>query len=223
MNKAFTKNLVALVAVMFLASCTTVNPYTRENQTSKAAIGAGLGALAGASIGLLTGDNAKERGIRGLLGAGLGGLTGGGIGYYMDVQEAKLRQELEAAGVSITRNGNTITLNMDQTINFDTGRHELRSAAYGMLNGVSTVLAEFDKTTIDVMGHTDSDGAADYNQELSERRAMSVASYLQARGVTPTRLLAAGYGESTPIASNASAAGKQANRRVEIRISPFIN
>ncbi|MEM7680183.1 MAG: OmpA family protein, partial [Pseudomonadota bacterium] len=196
--------MIASVALIMMSGCTTVNPYTREDQTSKAAIGAGIGALAGAGIGLLTGDNAKERRNRALVGAGIGGLSGGGIGYYMDVQEAKLRQELEASGVSVTRNGNTITLNMDQTINFDTGRHELRSSAYSVLNGVSTVLAEYDQTTIDVMGHTDGDGAQDYNQELSERRAFSVASYLQARGVSPARLLAAGYGESRPPVATSS-------------------
>ncbi len=215
-----TFSLAVVLAAGVLTAC-TVNPYTREEQPAKAAIGAGIGVLAGAGIGLLTGDNAKERRRNALIGAGVGGVAGGGIGYYMDVQEAKLRKGLEAAGVSVTREGNNILLNMEQAINFDSGRHELRAEAYSVLNAVGQVLNEYDKTTIDVMGHTDSDGAADYNQALSERRALSVATYLSAKGVNRQRLLAAGYGESSPIASNDSEAGKQRNRRVEIRISPI--
>ncbi len=213
-------SLAVVLAAGFLAAC-TVNPYTREEQPAKAAIGAGIGVLAGAGVGLLTGDNAKERRRNALIGAGVGGVAGGGIGYYMDVQEAKLRSGLEAAGVSVTRQGNDILLNMEQAINFDSGRHELRAEAYSVLNAVGQVLTEYEKTTIDVMGHTDSDGAADYNQALSQRRALSVASYLSAKGINGQRLLAAGYGEAAPVSSNDSEAGKQNNRRVEIRISPF--
>jgi outer membrane protein OmpA-like peptidoglycan-associated protein len=212
--------MTVIVAVVVLAAC-TVNPYTREEQPAKAAIGAGIGVLAGAGIGLLTGDNAKERRRNALIGAGVGGVAGGGIGYYMDVQEAKLRQELESAGVSVTRNGNNILLNMEQAINFDSGRHELRGGSYSVLNAVGKVLSEYEKTTVDVMGHTDSDGEFDYNQNLSESRAVSVADYLSARGVNEQRLLAAGYGEASPIASNNTSSGKQRNRRVEIRISPL--
>ena len=221
MSTSLKHSLIAGVAIIFLASC-TVNPYTREEQTSKATIGAGIGVLAGAGIGLLTGDNAKERRRNALIGAGLGGITGGGIGYYMDVQETLLRQELERAGVSVTRDGNNILLNMEQTINFDTDRHELRGTAYPVLNAVTKVLSEYDKTSVDVMGHTDSDGAASYNQALSERRAMSVANYLAAQGIASQRLLTAGYGEASPILPNTTPANKEANRRVEIRISPLI-
>ncbi|OEJ65708.1 hypothetical protein BEN30_13580 [Magnetovibrio blakemorei] len=210
---------VMLVAGLFTAC--TVNPYTREEQPAKAAIGAGIGILAGAGVGLLTGDNAKERRRNALIGAGVGGVAGGGIGYYMDVQEAKLRQGLEASGVSVTREGNDILLNMEQAINFDSGRHELRGEAYPVLNSVGQVLSEYAKTTIDVIGHTDSEGDAAYNQALSERRAMSVANYLSSKGISGQRLLAAGYGESAPISSNNTEAGKQKNRRVEIRISPL--
>ncbi len=220
MTKTMTCSLVVVLAAGVLAAC-TVNPYTREEQPAKAAIGAGIGVLAGAGVGLLTGDNAKERRRNALIGAGVGGVAGGGIGYYMDVQEAKLRNDLEVAGVSVTREGDNILLNMEQAINFDSGRHELRAEAYSVLNAVGQVLSEYDKTTIDVMGHTDSDGAADNNQALSERRALSVATYLSAKGVNGQRLLAAGYGELAPISSNNSDAGKQKNRRVEMRISPI--
>ncbi len=220
MTKKMTYSLAVIMAAGVLTAC-TVNPYTREEQPAKAAIGAGIGVLAGVGVGLLTGDNAKERRRNALIGAGVGGVAGGGIGYYMDVQEAKLRNSLESAGVSVTRQGNDILLNMEQAINFDSGRHELRAEAYSVLNAVGQVLTEYEKTTIDVMGHTDSDGAADYNQALSQRRALSVASYLSAKGIIGQRLLAAGYGESAPISSNNSEAGKQTNRRVEIRISPL--
>ncbi len=220
MTIKITSLLAVVLTASVLAAC-TVNPYTREEQPAKAAIGAGIGVLAGVGVGLLTGDNAKERRRNALIGAGVGGVTGGGIGYYMDVQEAKLRKGLEVAGVSVSREGNDIYLNMEQAINFNSGRHELRAEAYSVLNATGQVLSEYDKTTIDVMGHTDSDGAADYNQALSERRALSVATYLSSKGVLRQRLLAAGYGESTPISSNSSEAGKQKNRRVEIRISPL--
>lgn len=220
MTNKMTCSVLIVLAGGLLAAC-TVNPYTREEQPAKAAIGAGIGVLAGVGIGLLTGDNAKERRRNALIGAGVGGVAGGGIGYYMDVQEVKLRQDLEAAGVSVTRDGNNILLNMEQAINFNSGQHLLRTEAYSVLNAVAQVLSEYDKTTVDVMGHTDNDGVADYNQALSQRRAISVATYLSTKGITQQRLLAAGFGESAPVSSNESETGKQKNRRVEIRISPF--
>lgn len=207
-------------SAIFLAAC-TINPYTGEEQASKAAIGAGIGAAAGATIGLLTGDDSRERRRNALIGAGVGGIAGGGIGYYMDVQEAKLRQELTGAGVQVTRVGDSIILNMDEAVTFDTDSASVRPSSYRVLDAVSKVLAEYDKTVVDVMGHTDSDGSADYNQALSERRARSVASYLSAGGIEARRLLVVGYGESRPVATNSTAAGKQANRRVEIQIAPL--
>src|SRR4051794_9636 len=115
MMNRLVKVVVVAAALIAVAACETVNPYTRETQTSKAAKGAGIGAAAGAVVGLLTkGDKLQNA----LIGAGVGALAGGGVGYYMDVQEAKLRQRLEGTGVSVTRMGDNITLNMPSNITF---------------------------------------------------------------------------------------------------------
>jgi outer membrane protein OmpA-like peptidoglycan-associated protein len=213
---------VALVVclVFAFASCTTVNPYTEEKQTSKLAIGAGVGAAGGALVGLLTSDS-KNRQRNVLLGAGIGALAGGSVGYYMDVQEAKLRQRLRNTGVSVTRSGNQILLNMPGNVTFDTNSADINAGFYEVLNGVGIVLDEYEKTTVDVLGHTDSVGSETYNQRLSENRARSVAEYLASQGVKSARLLIAGRGESQPIASNATPEGRARNRRVEIQISPL--
>ena len=214
---------VFTASALALTACATYDPYTNEQEVSKATIGAGVGAAGGAIIGLITGDNSKERRRNALIGAGVGALAGGGVGVYMDRQEEKLREELRGAGVLVQRDGDQIRLNMDQSITFDVNSAQLRPPADPVLSAVAKVLREFDKTMVDVMGHTDSDGSDAYNQQLSERRAMSVAQDLAGRGVMSERLLVAGYGESLPIASNATPEGKQANRRVEIQISPIIN
>ncbi|HWK51787.1 MAG TPA: OmpA family protein [Steroidobacter sp.] len=207
-----------IVVTCLLAGCTTVNPYTRESQTSKATKGAGIGAAAGAVAGLLTkGDKLQNA----LIGAGVGALAGGGVGYYMDVQEAKLRQKLEGTGVSVTRMGDNITLNMPSSITFATNSADLNGQFYNALGGVAMVLKEYNKTVIEVAGHTDSTGSDQYNQQLSERRAASVANYLVGQGITQQRLLTVGAGESRPVASNDSEAGRAQNRRVEMTIVPI--
>jgi len=209
------------VGVIFtLTACSTVNPYTEEKQTSKLAIGAGIGAASGAVIGLITADS-KDRRKNALIGAGIGALAGGGIGYYMDVQEAKLRQRLRNSGVSVTRAGNRIMLNMPGNVTFDTGRAEINANFYEVLNSVAVVLKEYEKTTVDVIGHTDSVGAETYNQRLSENRARSVAEYLTSQGILPARLLIAGMGEAQPIASNSTPEGRSQNRRVNLQVVPL--
>lgn len=207
-----------IVVTCLLAGCTTVNPYTRESQTSSAAKGAGIGAAAGAVVGLLTkGDKLQNA----LIGAGVGALAGGGVGYYMDVQEAKLRQKLEGTGVSVTRMGDNITLNMPSSITFATNSADLNGQFYNALGGVAMVLKEYNKTVIEVAGHTDSTGSDQYNQQLSERRAQSVANYLVGQGITQQRLMTVGAGESRPVASNDTEAGRAQNRRVEMTIVPI--
>lgn len=203
-----------------LTACTTVNPYSGEKQPSKLAIGAGIGAASGAVIGLLTSNN-KNRQRSVLLGAGIGALAGGSVGYYMDVQEAKLRQRLQGTGVSVTRVGNQIVLNMPGNVTFDTNSADINAGFYEVLNSVAIVLKAYEKTTIDVIGHTDSVGSANYNQQLSERRARSVAEYLASQQIMAERLLVAGRGESQPIASNSTPEGRSRNRRVEIQIVPL--
>ena len=208
MVNRFMKVAVTAAALVCVAACTTVNPYTRESQTSKAAKGAGIGAAAGAVVGLLTkGDKLQNA----LIGAGVGALAGGGVGYYMDVQEAKLRQRLEGTGVSVTRMGDNITLNMPSNITFALNSSDLNAQFYNALDGVSMVLKEYDKTVIEVAGHTDSSGSDQYNQTLSERRAQSVASYLSSHGVKQQRLIPIGAGEAHPVASNDNEQGRAQN------------
>lgn len=208
---------VASAVLVFVSACTTVNPYTNEQQTSKVVKGAGIGAAAGAVVGLLTkGDKLQNA----LIGAGVGAVAGGGVGYYMDVQEAKLRQKLGGTGVSVTRMGDNITLNMPSSITFALNSADLNAQFYNALDGVGMVLKEYDKTIVEVAGHTDSSGSDQYNQALSERRAQAVGSYLGSHGVAGKRLITVGAGESRPVASNDSEQGRAANRRVELTIVP---
>ena len=216
-NQSVKLSVIALAVMTFGVGCTTINPYTGEQQTSKVVKGATIGAVAGAVAGLLTkGDKLDNA----LIGAGVGALAGGGVGYYMDVQEKKLRDKLAGTGVSVTRNGNNITLNLPSNVTFATGSADLNSQFFTTLDGVTLVLKEYDKTVIEVAGHTDNVGSEDYNKGLSQRRASSVASYLSSQGVKQARLLTVGAGETYPVASNASEAGRSQNRRVELTIVP---
>jgi outer membrane protein OmpA-like peptidoglycan-associated protein len=222
MNIRAVRPVAAILSVAVLVSaCETLDPYTRESETSKATKGALIGAAAGAVVGLISGDDAVERRQRALIGAGVGALAGGSIGYYMDRQEAKLRAELEGTGVSVTRIGDNITLNMPGNVTFATDSSDLNPAFFDVLNSVGKVLNEFDKTVVEVAGHTDSTGSESYNQALSERRASSVATYLQSQKVITERIIRVGMGESRPVADNGSSAGRQSNRRVEITMVPI--
>ena len=212
-------SIMFLVAIL-VAGCETINPYTGETQTSKATKGALIGAAAGAVVGLVSGDNAVERRQHALIGAGIGALAGGGIGYYMDVQEAKLRQKLEGTGVSVTRIGDNITLNMPGNITFETASSNLNGDFYRVLDGVSEVVNEYDQTVIEVAGHTDSRGSAEYNLGLSDRRADEVGTYLESRGVMPLRIITVGLGEDMPVADNSTSRGQLLNRRVELTLVP---
>ena len=208
----------ATAVVLLFSACTTINPYTRETQVSSAAKGAAIGGAAGAVLGAVSGSH--DRGKRAIIGAGIGAIAGGSVGYYMDVQEAKLRQRLEGSGVSVTRVGDNIVLNMPGNVTFQVDRAEIRPDFFNVLSSVAVVLAEYDKTLVDVAGHTDNTGSESYNQALSQRRAQAVASYLQAQGVQPVRLQVTGYGETRPIADNSSEQGRSQNRRVEITLVP---
>jgi outer membrane protein OmpA-like peptidoglycan-associated protein len=204
---------VALIAV----GCSTVDPYTQEKQTSKATQGAAIGAAVGAVAGLLSkGDKLDNA----LIGAGVGAIAGGGAGYYMDVQEAKLRQRLQGTGVSVVREGKNITLNMPGNITFASNSADLNQQFFSVLDSVGLVLKEYDKTVIEVAGHTDNTGGRQLNQELSERRATTVSNYLSSRGINSKRFLVVGAADTHPIASNATPEGRQQNRRVELTIVP---
>lgn len=212
--------LTMTLAAVFAAGCQALDPYTREEKTSNATKGALIGAGIGAVVGLISGDDAVERRQHALVLAGIGALAGGAVGAYQDKQEAKLRAELEGTGVSVTRIGDNITLNMPGNVTFATDSSDLSPAFFDVLNSVSKVLEEFDQTVVEVAGHTDSTGSDAYNQALSERRANAVASYLQSQGVMRERLITLGMGESRPVADNNTPAGRQANRRVEITMVP---
>lgn len=213
------KKFYLAVIVMFLSAC-TIDPYTGEQKTSNTAKGAGVGAVTGAIVGAATSSKKdRDKGI--LTGAVAGAAIGGGVGYYMDVQEKKLRQELEGTGVRVRREGNNIHLIMPGNITFETDRYNIRSQFTPVLDSVAKVLAEYNKTVIKVGGHTDSTGSAQYNQTLSEQRAESVGSYLASRGVVSGRIHATGYGFRYPVASNDTAAGREQNRRVELTLEPI--
>jgi outer membrane protein OmpA-like peptidoglycan-associated protein len=212
--------MIAAALTVVIAGCQTLDPYTQESKTSNATKGALIGAAAGAVVGLASGDDAVERRQRALIGAGIGALAGGAIGNYMDRQEAKLRAELEGTGVSVTRIGDNITLNMPGNVTFATDSSDLSPEFFGVLTSVSKVLKEYNRTVIEVAGHTDSTGSDAYNQSLSERRADSVAKYLTSQGINRQRLITIGLGESMPVADNSQSSGRQANRRVEITMVP---
>ena len=209
--------LTALATLGVMTACSTINPYTGEQQTSKVVKGAGIGAAAGAVAGLITKGDKLENA---LIGAGVGALAGGGVGYYMDVQEAKLRQRLSGTGVTVTRVGDNITLNMPSSITFALNSADLNAQFFGALDGVAMVLKEYNKTVIEVAGHTDSSGSDQHNLQLSQRRAQSVANYLTSQGVKNERLMTVGGGEAHPVASNDSEQGRASNRRVELTIVP---
>ncbi len=212
--------VAALGLLILLTGCETMDPYTRETETSKATKGALIGAAAGAVVGLVSGDDAVDRRQRALIGAGIGALAGGSIGYYMDRQEAELRAELEGTGVSVTRIGDNITLNMPGNITFATDSADLNAQFFDVLGSVTKVLKEFDQTVVEVAGHTDSTGTEAYNQQLSERRAQSVATYFTSRNIMAQRLITIGMGELRPVADNGTEQGRQLNRRVEITLVP---
>lgn len=208
-----------LAIVLGLSGCATYDPYTGQKEVSKATIGAGIGAVAGAVIGAVTADEEREL-EQAIIGAGIGALAGGGVGYYMDQQAAELRRQLRSTGVRVSRRSNRIILHMPGNITFKTASAALQSSFYDVLNSVALVLKEYQKTGIKIAGHTDSRGSAAYNMRLSRARAESVADYLATRGISRARMLTVGYGETRPIATNETAAGRQKNRRVVLTLIP---
>ena len=209
---------LALAALMTTTACVT-DPETGQRKVSKAAIGGVGGALGGYLLGDLVGG--KRDRTEKIVGAGIGALAGAGVGAYMDAQEKKLREQTAGTGVDVIRDGNDLLLRMPSGITFGFDSAEVQPQFQPTLNEVASTLSQFPKTYIDIYGHTDSDGSDTYNQGLSERRAQSVANYLAMRGVQSARMATRGFGETQPIASNATPEGKAANRRVEIKIVPL--
>src|SRR6266446_3685336 len=213
--------LVVVLAATFITGCQTIDPYTGEKKTASATFGALIGAGAGAAIGMISGHDAKQRRQRALIGAGVGALAGGAVGGYMDKQENELRAQMRDSGVTVTRKGEDIVLNMPGNITFRTGSADLNAQFFKVLDGVALVAKKYDKTIIEIAGHTDNVGGADFNKQLSQRRASAVAQYLMSKGVSEPRIMTAAGGEEHPIASNSTEQGRAANRRVEVTLAPL--
>jgi outer membrane protein OmpA-like peptidoglycan-associated protein len=211
--------LLVASAVALLAGCASQNPYDNQPPSSnKTATYGGLGALAGAAAGALI--NHDNRGKGALIGAAIGGASGAGYGYYADKQEAELRRSMQGTGVEVQRDGDQIKLIMPGNITFATDSAEIVSNFYAPLNNLGSSFKQFSQNNIEIVGFTDSTGSRQYNMELSQRRAQSVANYLTAQGVDGARLSTRGAGPDQPIASNATADGRAQNRRVEVNLRP---
>ncbi|MDX1491652.1 MAG: OmpA family protein [Pseudohongiellaceae bacterium] len=207
------QKFVGVLALSLIGvACSTVNPYTGQQQTSRTAT---YGAVGGVVCGLIGAIESGQRARNAALGCGA---IGAGVGAYMDAQEAELRQELQGSGVQVQRVGDELTLIMPGNISFPTNEYTVRSEFAPVLDSVAQVLAKFKDTQLMVTGHTDSTGSADYNYNLSNRRAASVVNALASRGVEQSRLLSQGLGPDQPIASNQTEQGRAQNRRVELKI-----
>ena len=209
---------IGLVAASMLTGCVT-NPETGQRGVSKTGGGAVIGAGTGALLGVLIGGNDKRSAA---IGAAVGGLAGAGVGRYMDNQEKRLREQTAGTGIEIIRQGDQIQLALPADISFPSGKSDIQPQFYAPLNDVANTLIEFPQTAVDIIGHADSQGPEASNQTLSENRARSVQSYLLNQGVRPVRLASIGFGETQPIATNETAAGRARNRRVEIILTPIL-
>jgi outer membrane protein OmpA-like peptidoglycan-associated protein len=213
------RSLLAATAVVSLSAVALAgcNTSSRYNTAQGAGIGAMGGAAAGAAIGAATGGNVARSA---LIGAGVGVLAGGAVGAYMDSQEQELRRDLAGTDIQVQRQGDTLLLTMPANVTFAFDSAEIAPGFQPTLSEVAATLRNNPQTYIQVHGHTDSTGSAQYNQDLSERRARSVNTFLMNHGIMPERLFWQGHGESQPIAGNQTEAGRQMNRRVELRIIP---
>lgn len=206
------KLILAIMVISTLGACAT-DPYTGEEKVAQTAWGAGIGAAAGAGIGALVGG-----GKGALIGAGVGAAGGAAIGGYMDMQARELRQELEGTGVRVAQQENMVKLIMPGNITFPTDSSTIKTSFNPILDSVAKVINKYEKTSVQITGYTDNTGSLAYNNELSLKRAEAVASYLRLRNVNMSRVMVAGMGPMDPIASNATVAGREQNRRVEIML-----
>lgn len=213
---------VSIAALLGAAACTTTDPYSSTPGRNNTGTGVLAGAAAGALLGYLTNTSNGEQGRKNaLIGAGVGALAGGAVGNYMDRQQRALEAELSGTGVGVARQGDTLVLRMPADVTFATNQSSIEPRFLATLDDVARVLQEYDRSVVDVIGHTDSSGGDAINQPLSERRASSVASYLIQRGVMRERLFVQGVSSRAPVADNGTPAGRAQNRRVEILIRPF--
>ena len=221
MKKSMIAGLVAAGLAITISGCASYTGQTNApddpNRTGRGAL---IGAAIGVAAGLLTGDDAVERRQHALVGAGIGAIAGGSVGAYQDRQEAELRRQMAGTGVDVVRKGDNITLNMPGNVTFDFDSASVKPQFMPVLDNVANTLTQYNQTVIEVAGHTDSVGSDQYNQALSQRRANAVASYLGSHGVMSQRMITVGAGETHPIASNDTEAGRSENRRVEITLVP---
>ncbi|WP_425040397.1 OmpA family protein [Primorskyibacter sp. S187A] len=216
--------LLLSAAVIALTACTHSGPIDTSNgpnENRNAKTGAAIGAAAGALAGLLTaGDDPDEKRRAAATGAVVGALGGAAIGNALDRQEEDLRRDLGETNATITNTGDRLIVTLPQDILFATDSTAVRSDLQRDLRAVAGNLQAYPNSTVQVIGHTDSDGDAGYNLDLSDRRASAVASVLIGAGVNPGRIQTIGRGEDQPVASNLTPEGKAQNRRVEIVILP---
>lgn len=216
----YQRSLAMFGAAVLLAGCASNNPYDNERDVNRTAIYGGIGAAAGAITGAAV-SSKKDRTKGALIGAAVAGAAGAGYGYYVDRQEAELRRAMQGTGVDVQRDGDNLTLVMPGNVTFATDSATISGSFYSTLNNLAQSFRQYDQSTIDIVGHTDSTGAYQYNMDLSRRRAQSVASYLQNQGVDYSRMNVRGMGPDQPVASNADSYGRQQNRRVEINLRPM--
>ena len=213
---------VSIAALLGAAACTTTDPYRSAPQRNNTGTGAIAGAVGGALLGYLTNTSNGEQGRKNaLIGAGIGALGGAAVGRYMDNQQRALESQLSGSGVGVARQGDNLVLRMPSDVTFATNQSSIDARFMPVLDDVAQVLQQYDQSTIDVLGYTDSSGGDAINQPLSDRRASSVASELVRRGVIAQRIYVAGMSSQNPVASNATPEGRAMNRRVEILIRPF--
>ncbi len=207
----YLKMAVIGATALSLTACQTAqdNPNTVS--------GAALGALAGAGLGLLVGGDDRRNA---LVGAGIGLLAGAAVGSYLDQQQRELEQDLRGTGATITNTGDALYVNLPAGVTFDVDSAAIRPEFFTPLTNVAQTMNEYPESYIDVIGHTDSTGSTQHNQALSERRAGSVGNFFVSQRVLQQRIVTYGFGETQPIADNSSPQGRQANRRVEIKITP---
>ena len=211
---------LSLVLALSVGACTNQDATTDKKEVSTATMGAVGGALAGAVLGNQVKGSKNTRQNARIAGVLAGAAIGGGIGNYMDKQEETLRQKLRSSGVSVTRKGDLIVLNMPGAITFESGKSTISPNFNQVLDSVAEVLKEYKDTGIEVSGHTDNKGKSEANQVLSKQRADIVAAHFRSKGVAGNRITAVGYGQSQPIADNNSDEGRGQNRRVEVVLTP---
>jgi outer membrane protein OmpA-like peptidoglycan-associated protein len=214
-----------LTAIVLLSACAT-NELGDSRDLTKTETGALIGAASGAVLGAIVKDSNRGKGA--VIGAVGGGLAGGAVGYYMDKQakdlELQLQPEIQRGEISIAKRAsdNALLVSMTATTGFDNLAYVLKPGYLSTLDKISRVLNQYGKTTVTVIGHTDSLGTHADNQLLSERRAQAVMDHFASQKVNPLRLQAYGRGENEPRADNATEAGRALNRRVELVIVPVV-